>query len=69
MPYTIPTPSALPSESPLATLTPAASQAAFVATVAGAAGANPTQAEYAVAVAALNAIKTAMVNAGLMKAS
>lgn len=44
-------------------------RAAFVADVAGAAGANPTQAEYAVAVAAINSLKTALVTAGIMKAS
>ena len=44
-------------------------QAANVADVAGAAGANPTQAEYAVAVAAINSLKTAIVAAGLMKSA
>lgn len=44
-------------------------RADFVADVAGAAGAQPTQAEYAVAVAAINDLKTALVTAGIMKAS
>jgi hypothetical protein len=42
---------------------------AFVANVAVAAGANPTKAEYDVAVAAINSLKTALVTAGIMKAS
>lgn len=44
-------------------------QAATIATQTGAAGANPTQAEYATLIAAFNALATACKNVGIIAAS
>ena len=41
-------------------------QAALIATMTGAGGANPTQAEYATLVAAFNALVTACINVGII---
>jgi len=44
-------------------------QAATIATQTGAAGANPTQAEYATLIAAFNALATACINVGIISAT